>query len=497
MMPVVVGMKDVAKSFGQTKALKGVSVEIAAGSVHGLIGPNGSGKSTLIRVMTGLQRPDDGTIAIDGVAHRNITPKQARGFGLELVPQELALVPLFKVWENIVLGDEPGGFRLSKSAGREVARQVLDELGLDIGVDEDTFMLDPGEQRLVMFARTFHRKARLMIADEPTAGLGEKESRTVLDALRKLNATGVTILFVSHHLSEVVEICGEVTAMRDGSVSAHLVGGDLTEHRLVREMTGDVEREPVRSREQPRSKVIVEGRHLAMPPLRQLNFKLYENERLGFAGLLGSGRENVVNVISGAARLWGSVRIKGEFIETPRDAILNGLGILSGNRQLSIIPGWNLVKHVSLPRVGLWSRLGFIDRRQEHAAAQVALRQLHVAAGLDHELADLSGGNQQRALMSRWLMCGSHILLIDEPCVGVDIGARAELIAAIRAFGETNAVVVASSDPLDLVESCDRVLCLRKGVVVKELVGDEITEEAIVRAIMTVDKSQNGEMRAA
>jgi ABC-type sugar transport system ATPase subunit len=496
-MSVSVEIRNVAKSFGQTRALKGVSLDIAAGSVHGLIGPNGSGKSTLIRLLTGLERPDSGTITLAGSTHSEIHPGQARRVGIELVPQELALVPLVKVWENIILGDEPSRFRLSKSEGRRVARRVLDELGLDIGVDEHTFMLDPGEQRLVMFARTFHRTARLMIADEPTAGLGEKESRTVLDALLRLNAKGVTILFVSHHLSDVIEICDSVTAMRDGRVSAELAGADITEPRLIKELTGTnaVARAP--GAVQRQSKVIVEGRHLAMPPLRQLNFKLHQNERLGFAGLLGSGRENAINVISGAARLWGSVRVKGEFIDNPRESIANGLGILSGNRQLSIVPGWNLVKHVSLPGLSSWSRFGFIQQAREREAAKRALAQLKVTAELDHELADLSGGNQQRALMSRWLMCGSDVLLIDEPCVGVDIAARADLIATIREFGQSQAVIMASSDPIDLVECCDRVLCLRKGVVVKELVGEEITEEAIVRAIMIADRPTDSGVRAA
>lgn len=496
-MSVSIEMRNIAKAFGQTQALRGVSVDIAAGSMHGLIGPNGSGKSTLIRILTGLEWPDAGTITLDGASHGSLQPSQARGLGIELVPQELALVPTFKVWENVILGDEPDGLRLSKPAGRSVARAVLDELGLDIGVDEDTFTLDPGEQRLVMFARTFHRKARLMIADEPTAGLGEKDSRTVLDALLHLRTKGVTVLFVSHHLSEVIEICDRVTAMRDGRVSAELEGDAITEPRLVRELTGAITPERPRSVPRSRAKVIVEGRHLAMPPLRQLNFKLYENERLGFAGLLGSGREHAINVISGAARLWGSVRVRGEFIENPREAIDNGLGILSGNRQHSIVPTWSLVKHVSLPRLSAWSRFGMVDLESERVAAKAALQRLKVSAGLDHELADLSGGNQQRALMSRWLMCGSEILLVDEPCVGVDVAARSDLIASIRDFGHDKAVIVASSDPLDLVECCDRVLCLRKGVVVKELSGDEITEEAIVRAITITDRPSNKEARVA
>jgi ABC-type sugar transport system ATPase subunit len=484
-MSISVAIRDLSKSFGQTHALRGVSLDVAAGSIHGLLGPNGSGKSTLIRVLTGIERPGSGTVEIDGAAQRGLNTHKSRSLGIEFVPQELALIPLVKVWENIVLGDEPNRPFLFKQRGRQVARQVLDDLGLDIGVDEDTFMLDPGEQRLVMFARSYHRRARLLIADEPTAGLGDYESRTVLDALKRLNATGMTVLFVSHYLSEVVELCSRVTVLRDGRVLADVAGEDLTEQRLVQEMTG-VARPKARPRaREGKREVIVEGRHLAMPPLRQLNFKLYANECLGFAGLLGSGRENAVNVISGAARLWGSVRVRGEFMENPREAVQLGLGILSGSRSLAIVPGWSLVKHLSLPRLESWSRFGVIAQQAEREAARAALEKLKVIASPDHELADLSGGNQQRALMSRWLMCGSEILLIDEPCVGVDIAARADLIAAIRDYAETRSVILASSDPGDLVECCDRVLCLRNGVVVKELSGEEISEEEIVRAIMT------------
>ena len=484
-MSISIAVRELSKSFGQTHALKGVSLDVAPGTIHGLLGPNGSGKSTLIRVLTGIERPGAGAIEIDGLAQRGLRPARCRALGIEFVPQELALIPNVKVWENIVLGDEPNRPLLLKQPGRAVARRVLDELGLDIGVDEDTFMLDPGEQRLVMFARSFHRKARLMIADEPTAGLGEYESRTVLAALKRLNATGMTILFVSHYLSEVAELCERVTVLRDGRVSADVSGDAVTEQRLIKEMTG-VSRPKTKARERRgRPEVIVEGRHLAMPPLRQLNFKLYANECLGLAGLLGSGRENAINVICGAARLWGSVRVRGEFMEDPREAVLYGLGMLSGSRSLAIVPGWNLIKHLSLPRLQTWSRFGVIKQGLERQAAQAALARLKVSAAPEHELADLSGGNQQRALMSRWLMCGSEVLLIDEPCVGVDIAARADLIAAIRDYAETRSAIIASSDPGDLVECCDRVLCLRNGVVVKELTGEEISEEAIVRAIMT------------
>jgi ribose transport system ATP-binding protein len=299
----LVAVQNISKSFGLTRALDAVSLSVARGSVHGFIGPNGSGKSTLMRMLMGMERPDTGEIAIDGESRPHWTASQARAHGIELIPQELALVPLFKVWENIVLGGEGRGLRLSKADSRARARAVLDELGLDIGVDEDTFTLDPGEQRLVMFARTFHRKARLLIADEPTAGLGEKDSRTVVEALKRLRAKGATMIFVSHYLSEVMDVCDEVTVMRDGRVAAQLSGRSLTLDRMISEMAGVHSERRLAPRGARTGKLLVEGRHLAMPPLRQLNFKLYENECLGFAGLLGSGREKAIDVISGAARL--------------------------------------------------------------------------------------------------------------------------------------------------------------------------------------------------
>jgi ABC-type sugar transport system ATPase subunit len=485
--PLVTAL-ELSKSFGLTQALDRVSLSVAPGSVHGLIGPNGSGKSTLVRMLTGIETPDRGAIVVDGEPQPHWTAGQARALGVELVPQELALVPVFKVWENIALGGETHGFRLSKSDSRAKGRAVLDELGLDIGVDEDMLALDPGEQRLVMFARTFHRKARLLIADEPTAGLGEKDSRTVIDALKRLRTKGVAMVFVSHYLSEVMEICDEVTVMRDGRIAARLSGSSLTLDRMIREMAGvHAERNlPPRSAAR-KEKLIIEGRHLAMPPLRQLNFKLFEHECLGFAGLLGSGREKAIEVISGAVRLWGSVRVRGEFVETPREAVRAGVGVLNGS--LSIVSGWSGLKHMSLPSLEQTSRFGFIDSRREREGAAAAARRLRVKAALEDELGDLSGGNQQRALLARWLMCGSDVLLIDEPCVGVDIAARTELLAAIREFARAHAVALASSDPMDLVECCDRVLCLRKGVVVKELIGEEITEEAILRATMTAAKA--------
>jgi galactofuranose transport system ATP-binding protein len=479
-------VRNLSRSFGRTQALDQVSVAISPGAVHGFIGPNGSGKSTLIRMITGLERADVGEILVGGELQPRLTAAGARRLGVELVPQELALVPLFKVWENIVLGGEDHAVRLSKEDARAKARAVLDELGLDIGVDEDALTLDPGEQRLVMFARTFHRRARLLVVDEPTAGLGEKDSRTVIEALKRLKAKGLTMIFVSHYLSEVLEVCDEVTVMRDGRVAERLAGATLTLDRMVHEMAGVHAQRAIHNRKSAeRSKLVIEGRHLAMPPLRQLNLKLYEDECLGFAGLLGSGREKAIDVISGAARLWGSVRVRGEFIETPREAVRAGVGVLTGSRSLSIVPGWTVLKHVSLPSLEQTSRKGIIDIRREREGADAATRRLRVKASLDDELEDLSGGNQQRVLLARWLMCGSDVLLIDEPCVGVDIAARAELLAAIREFASSHSVILASSDPMDLVECCDRVLCLRKGAVVKELVGDEITEKAILRATMT------------
>ena len=223
-MALSIAVKDLSKSFGRTRALDAVSVSIAAGRTHGFVGPNGSGKSTLIGILTGLLRPDRGIIEIDGEAHARLTANAARKLGIELVPQELALVPTFKVWENIVLGDEPKGLRVSSAEGRLIARKVLDDLGLDIGVDEDTFMLDPGEQRLVMFARTFHRKARMVIFDEPTAGLDPITAADIGRLIEKLrkerNTTSIVVthdMHAAHHFSDRIVMLKEGNILISGS----------------------------------------------------------------------------------------------------------------------------------------------------------------------------------------------------------------------------------------------------------------------------------------
>lgn len=496
-MSISLKIRQATKSYGLTRALRGVDVDIEPGKAHGLIGPNGSGKSTLVWAITGKIKLNKGEFEINGESISRMTPAICAKYGIELIPQELALVQSFDVWENIVLGAEPSRGRLPKQVGRRIAREVLDELGLDIGVDEPTAGLDPGEQRLIMCARTFRRNAKMVILDEPTAGLGEEDSNTVLRALELLKSKGITLLFVSHYLSEIAKVCDSVTAMRDGQVSARLEGDDLTVDRMVVELSGV--QTPGVKMHKPRAakrETIVEGRHLAMPPLRQLNFLLHKGECLGFAGILGSGREKVIDTISGAGRLWGSVRVHGEFIENPHEAVQTGIGILNGDRHMAIVPGWSVEKHMTLPILDRVSKGIFINAKKEAEMAAAGIKSLNVKAAKGDELSDLSGGNQQRALLARWLMAESEVLLIDEPCVGVDIAARAELLAAIRDYAETNTVAMASSDPQDLIECCDRVLCLRAGVIVKELVGEEITEDAILRATLTTPNKDTSKTTA-
>ena len=225
--------------------------------------------------------------------------------------------------------------------------------------------------------------------------------------------------------------------------------------------------------------------------LRGVSLNIATGSVHALLGPNGSGKSTLIRILAGIEQPGGGEIAIGGAVQrglTPMRA--PALGIELAPQEPSLVPGWSLVNHLSLPRLAIWSRLGFIDTRREREAASAALTRLQVVADPEHELADLSGGNQQRALMSRWLMCGSEVLLIDEPCAGVDIVARMYLIAAIRNYVETKSVIVASSDPGDLVETCDRVLCLRKGEVVQELTGDEITEEAIVRPIMTSDKNE-------
>jgi ABC-type sugar transport system ATPase subunit len=488
----------IRKHYGGVQALRGVDIDLHGGEVHGLIGPNGAGKSTLVKVLAGAARTDAGQFSVDGDTVRIGHSAAARELGIVMMPQELAILPSSTVTDNVVLGAEVTryGF-MRRRAGLKATRDTLDLVGLNVSPRVVAASLTSVQQRLLMLARAVHSRARLLILDEPTAGLAEDEARQVLDVIGRILDERMTVLYVSHHLSEVAEMCHRVTCVQGGLVTTRLVGGEVTWPALMSAVLGDTDvaadshrSRPVVSRPVAHAAEAAPTMHLDTVSgvrLRGVSITVNRGEVLGIAGILGSGVSEAISLLTGCTRpTIGTIRFQGRpvVLRSPATALAHGIGYLAEARSRTAFRSMTVRENVSITALTRWfGRGGLLRRRIERERVDTALRMLSVDGDPGRPLSALSGGNQQRALVARLLAADVSVLVIDEPTVGVDVQARAELWASLRTLADTRAIVVASSYPEELVAICDRVACIKNGVVSAELVGDAITEPGIVHAI--------------
>ncbi|MDH6293409.1 sugar ABC transporter ATP-binding protein [Rhodococcus opacus] len=463
--------KGLTKSFGGVQALVDVDVSFEQGSIHGLIGPNGSGKSTLLSILSGAQVPDQGSIGIHDEWHAAFrSPRHARSLGIERMPQELALIPMMTVADNIALGSEPR--RMGVCERRSLLKRVttlLDDVGLHCEPDTLAGTLTPSEQRITMLARVLFRSSSFVFADEPTAGLQPDEAAHVTQAVTRAAERGLGVIFVSHHLDEVSRVCDQVTVLRDGRIAARF---DSTTGRevLLNELLSAPIEAVDRNHSERNDAQVMRVTGLSAGGVRDLDLAVHANEVLGIAGLPGSGREHLLPAIIGELdRRNGDVRVGNQHVTSPRSGLRAGVGYMNGNRRRAIISTLDVGSHVSLPTIDTYAQAGLIDRRKERATVEKSLSDVAVKCTPQQSLRELSGGNQQRALLARWFTADVGILLIDEPAVGVDVGARASLLKQLRRFADRGAVIVASSDPEDLADICDRVICMRGGRIAAEI----------------------------
>lgn len=481
------------KRYGGITAVNGISLDFEAGTVVGLIGPNGAGKSTLSKILAGAVRPDEGTIEIDGTAVDFANPAAAQNVGLVMMPQELAVLPTSSLIDNVTLGSEPVtlGVLRSKTRARAEAEEALATVGLTMDPMTPAGALVPAHQRMLMMARAVHRKARLLILDEPTAGLAEHEASLVIDAVRRLLSHDLTVVYVSHHLSEVAALADRVVCVRESRVVADIGKSEITKDRLV-ELLLDVSSGTRIAREvqavpsSDRSTTVrvsdVRGARLG-----GVSLEARTGEVVGITGLLGSGVSEFVGFITGSGRTAsGSYLIDDEVMtfDSPAEAVAHGVGYLPGDRTRAALATLPIRVNVSLSALRKWfGPLGLIPRRVEQSRSRAALDTLSVKASTEALISTLSGGNQQRALVARIIAADARVVVLDEPTVGVDIAARAELWAAVRRLCADRVVIVASSDPEELAAIADRVICIRHGVVSEELIGDAVTEHSITAAV--------------
>jgi monosaccharide-transporting ATPase len=488
------------KTFAGVHALRDVSLSLRPGEVHALIGENGAGKSTLIKVMTGVHRPDTGTVTLAGRTVAFTTPLEAQAAGISTIYQEVNLIPLMSVARNLFLGREPRRFGVvdTRAMNRQAA-QILRGYGVESDVSRPLHTLGLGAQQMVALARAVRIDARVVIMDEPTSSLEPREVETLFSVIRDLRSKGVAVVYVSHRLDELYAICDRVTVMRDGAVvhTGELAGLErlkLISLMLGREMS-EVRREGAtafaadghdRQEDQP----ILEARDLAVRhKVNGVSLSIRPGEVVGLGGLLGSGRSETAKAVVGAiATEGGTVSVAGTAMtrRSPAAAIRAGVVMLAEDRKAEgIIPSLSVRENIVLAALPRLSRGGIVSTARQDEVVTYFMERLGIkASGPEQRVSDLSGGNQQKVLLARWLCMNPKVLLLDEPTRGIDVGAKAEVQSLVDELArEGLGVLLISSELEELIEGSDRVVVLKDGAVVGHLEGDGVTEQALLAAL--------------
>jgi ABC-type sugar transport system ATPase subunit len=461
------------KHYGAVRALQGVSVDLFPGEIVSLVGANGAGKSTFIKILGGFVSPDEGTLTIDGETMSSYNVKGAQSAGVSVVYQELSLVPTASVAENILLSSLPSrsGF-VRPRLMRARAREILAELGVEIDVARPAGACSAVQQRLVMVAAALSQDMRMLVLDEPTASLPPAEAKHILDAARRIRDSGRTVVFVSHRLDEVRAISDRVVVFRDGQVIDSLAGDEITVERMVEMIGGrrlaELDAQLQEAADEPaRHDVLLTARGVSGSRVRAADLEVRRGEILGVAGLIGSGRSELLRLISGVQKpLSGEL----EFAANGSNSAGNGnhrrrVGYVSEHRAQDLFPDVDVAGNVSLPTLKRFvGRALLVSRRAERKGVSVVTDRVALKGGMRDQVSALSGGNKQKLLLARWLLSGVDLIVLDEPTVGIDVGARAEIHQLLRDTAwEGRAVAVTIAEPKELLSLCDRIVVLCEG----------------------------------
>jgi len=481
-------LSGISHSFGAVRALLDVSLNVAPGEIRGLCGHNGAGKSTLISVVAGLIAPDAGSVRVDGAERHFSGPRDAQASGIAWVDQELSTVPSLTIAENLALGSSGLGLLRSRAEERRAASEQLEPVGLGHRrPDELVASLSLGERQLVEIARALSRGARLLILDEPTATLTDLEIERVFAAVRRVAAGGCSVVFVSHRLREVLDLCDSVTVMRDGRVVSEAPTADLTAPQLVEAMLGEQPVRAARDRRESEGEVVLSVRGLRVGGrVHDFSHEFHAGHVYGIAGQVGAGASEVLRALAGLMpAATGEVQVIGRplNIRHPVSARRSGLGFVANDRKSEgLFLGRSVAENLTVTRLGEVSSFGLLSRRRERARAHQVASHVHVAGDrLEHAVGLLSGGNQQKALVGRYALDRSiRVLLVDEPTRGVDVGGRAaihDLLAGSAREGLT--VIFATSDLEELLELAMTVITMRAGHVVGVYAND-VSHQAVL-----------------
>lgn len=486
-------MQRIRKTFPGVVALDNVSFELRKGEVHVLLGENGAGKSTLMKILSGAYQKSEGEILIDGQEVDVRSPRDAQGLGISIIYQELNLVPHLSAAANIFLGREPlryGSLLDRKTMNRE-ARQILGGLGIDVDVRSPVSDLSIAQQQMVEVAKAISLDSKILIMDEPTSALTEREIKELFSRIRKLKAAGVSIIYISHRMEELFEIGDRVTVLRDGkNVGSHelseITTPDLIRLMVNRELTNQFPK--IRA---PQGSEVLKVEELNRKGvLHNISFSLHQGEVLGIAGLLGSGRTELARALFGADNIdSGKIYFKGKFqpARSPRSAINSGIGFLTEDRKKQgLVLALSVRENVCLPSVDKFSNYGIVNAAQENNAAAKYIKELRIKTpSLNQKVTYLSGGNQQKVVLSKWLCCQADVLIFDEPTRGIDVGSKAEIYELMNQLTASGVgVIMISSELPELLGMSDRILVMHQGRISGEFTSEEATQEKILHSAL-------------
>lgn len=493
-----VEMSNIKKSFGGVHALKDVTFKVKPGEIHALVGENGAGKSTLMKILSGAYQRDSGEIIIDGETIQHLNPDLAKKLGIGIIYQEFALAPDLSVAENIFiakLGDKKGFVNWSELYRKAV--ELIGNLGFNIDPRSKVEDLSVAYQQVVEITKALSENVRILILDEPTAVLAPSDVEYLFKILFKLKAMGVSIIYISHRLEEIFQIADQITVIKDGAVMGTVLPKDVNNEAIISMMIGRSISTmfPKRNCSIGEEVFRVQGLNRGNK-VRDVSFSVRKGEVLGIAGLVGSGRTEVLRAIFGAdAKESGIVELEDELlnIKTPKNAVKHGIGLVPENRkEHGVILDFSVRKNITMPSIKrIANRLGIIPDKYEKSISNDLIKKLSIKTeNCDTEVANLSGGNQQKVALAKWFNYKCKVILLDEPTRGVDVGAKVEIYNLINELAKEGlAIIVVSSEMLEVIGICDRVIVMNEGRMTGILEKEELSEENIMK--LAIQKGMN------
>lgn len=485
----LIELKDIHKSFYGVEVLHGVNFVLRSGTVHALMGENGAGKSTLMKVIAGVHDADSGQILLDGKEVTIPSPARARELGIAMIHQELATEPEMSVAENIYLGREPGRFgmvdyhQLYRQTG-----ELLNKLGISINPRSKMKQLRVADQQMVEIAKAISQNARVVIMDEPTSSITDKEVENLFEMIRALKASGVGIIYISHKMDEIFRICDEMTILRDGTYIDTFKAAEVDENTLIKSMVGRDLGVQFPKIEVPIGETILEVQHLTRAgQYEDISFKLHKGEILSFAGLVGAGRTELMHSIFGITKPdSGKILLNGEEVnfKSPREAIQHGIAYVTEDRKgEGLVLPMSVEKNITIASLQSFVKNGFLQKKKEAEVVKEEVASLGIkVAKPSLSVKSLSGGNQQKVVLAKWMIASPNILIFDEPTRGIDVGAKAEIYKIMCDYvSKGNAILMVSSEMPEAMGMSDRMIILSNHRCSGELSRNEFNQEAIAQ----------------